>query len=120
MHVERQMCRVNGDVVIDECSETAVAMGGNRLDTAPEHAVMYDEQLRSLPDCAVGGIRREIDGGRYARDLARILELQSVHGIRIVRNGVRVERRIEKADHRGEARHSISWWRCRAEAQSSA
>ena len=80
------MRRIDGDVVRDQRAKPTVAMAGQRLRAAPEHAVVHEEQLRAGGDSAAHCFAREIDRGCDAVDRAGVRQLHAVHRGRIIRN----------------------------------
>ena len=65
------------------------------LQTAPEEAVMYEEQVRTL----LGGTRdrafAQIDRRGHLDDVGVVLDLYTVQGLGVVREPVRAQKRVE-------------------------
>ena len=77
---------IHGDVPRYQRAKTMVPMAGQRLNAAPEHAVMHDEQLCADFDGAVRRFAREIHRCCDVVDRADVRELDPVHRGWIIRN----------------------------------
>src|SRR5687767_13243621 len=105
MTVEREVRRIDRNVVIEKHSKAGVGTPCHRLCASPEHSVMHYEKVRLFLCCARHAPAREIHACCDLSDIAAVCELQAVHGAGIIRNRRRCEQRIEIGDDLRSSRH---------------
>ena len=109
MDVERNVRRIQREIVPQEGPDPPVSAVRHRPIAVPEKPVVYQDQRRRLKpghrrNGAVDGGLRRINGGDEAADRAAILDLKPVDGPALVRHFPDPKEVIEIADHLAEQR----------------
>ncbi len=106
VHVQRQVRAVHGDPAAHQRRDLAPPAPRERGARPPEEPVMDEQQIgvlpRRLPDHRLARIHRH----RHAADLPVVLDLESVHRLRVVRDIAHAQVAVEIGDelrqlHRG-------------------
>ena len=95
MGIQREMGAVDGESILDGETQFAVARPGDRLQAAPEEAMMNKEKIgagfHGHGDGGLTGIHSRDDLG----DFPFIFHLQAIHGIRVITDLIDTEDAVE-------------------------
>src|SRR5437763_8678645 len=101
MHIERQMCRVNGDIVLHERANSLISMSNEWLRTPPKHSMVNKDQPRSGLNGALDSGAREIHRCYDSLDVALVGQLHAVQRARIIRNFLDVQQLVDEGSDLG-------------------
>lgn len=109
MHIQRQMCAVNGESGIQGDLDFLEDGAGPGLEAGPEEAVVYDEEVRACGDGFFDYGQSGVHGGDDLGDFTfAVFELEAVECVGVVRDLGDAQFGVEVGDEVGEI-HAGQW-----------